>query len=183
MLSWTSLRGPIGRTRASRLITEDCWVAGVISQLPAVAAGSWVDVRRDFAGEHSGGEIEFLAKVGLKAADHKILNEVGGSRNDHRNAATVQDLATWTQSYPRKKTKTYFTRNDEKLGEVPHFKSKASWKVVYTDNSLEFGKVCEDLQWNHCPSTRSETNGISERAVGGVKESTSMIHLQSVLDE
>ena len=102
MLSWTSLRGPIGRTLASRLITKDCWVAGVISQLRAVAAGSWVDVRRDFAGEHSGGEIEFVAKVGSKAADHKILNEGGESRNDHRNAATVQDLATWTQSYPRK---------------------------------------------------------------------------------
>ena len=182
MLSWTSLRGPIGRTRASRLITKDCWVAGVISQLPAVAAGSWVDVRRDFAGEHSGGEIEFLAKVGSKAADHKILNE-GVSRAMITGMRRL--CKTWQHGHKvtRAKPKTYFTRNDEKLGEVHHFKSKASWKVVYTDNSLEFGKVCEDLQWNHCPSTRSETNGISERAVRGVKESTSMIHLQSVLDE
>ena len=40
-------------------------------------------------------------------------------------------------------------------------------KVIYTDNSLEFGKACEDLSWNHCTSTphRSETNGIAERAV------------------
>ena len=39
-------------------------------------------------------------------------------------------------------------------------------KVIYTDNSLEFGKACEDLSWNHCTSTphRSETNGIAERA-------------------
>ena len=22
-------------------------------------------------------------------------------------------------------------------------------KVIYTDNSLEFGKACEDLSWNH----------------------------------
>ena len=37
-------------------------------------------------------------------------------------------------------------------------------KVIYTDNSLEFGKACEDLYWNHCTSTshRSETNGIAE---------------------
>ena len=63
MLLWTSLRGPIGGARASRLITKDCWVAGVISQLRAVAAGSWDDVRRDFAGEHSGGEIEFCETV------------------------------------------------------------------------------------------------------------------------
>ena len=40
-------------------------------------------------------------------------------------------------------------------------------KVTYTDNSLEFGKACEDLSWNHIASTphRSETNGIAERAV------------------
>ena len=54
-------------------------------------------------------------------------------------------------------------------------------KVIYTDNSLEFGKVCEDLSWNHCTSTphRSETNGIAERAVRRVKEGTSAVLLQS----
>ena len=58
-------------------------------------------------------------------------------------------------------------------------------KVIYTDNSLEFGKVCEDLPWNHCTSTphRSETNGIAERAVRRVKEGSSAVLLQSALDE
>ena len=59
-------------------------------------------------------------------------------------------------------------------------------KVIYTDNSLEFGgKACEDLSWNHCMSTpqRSETNGIAERAVRRVKEGTSAVLLQSGLDE
>ena len=58
-------------------------------------------------------------------------------------------------------------------------------KVIYTDNSLEFGKACEDLSWNHCSSTphRSETNGIAERAVRRVKEGTSAVLLQSGLDE
>ena len=58
-------------------------------------------------------------------------------------------------------------------------------KVIYTDNSLEFGKACEDLSWNHCTSTphRSETNGIAERAVPRVKEGTSAVLLQSGLDE
>ena len=48
-------------------------------------------------------------------------------------------------------------------------------EVIYTDNSLEFGKACEDLSWNHCTSTphRSETNGIAEIAVRRVKEGTS----------
>ena len=58
-------------------------------------------------------------------------------------------------------------------------------KVIYTDNSLEFGKACEDLSWNHCTSTahRSETHGIAERAVRRVKEGTSAVLLQSGLDE
>ena len=58
-------------------------------------------------------------------------------------------------------------------------------KVIYTDNSLEFGKACEDLSWNHCTSTphRSETNGIAKRAVRRVKEGTSAVLLQSGLDE
>ena len=57
--------------------------------------------------------------------------------------------------------------------------------VIYTDNSLEFGKACEDLSWNHCTSTphRSETNGIAERAVRRVKEGTSAVLLQSGLNE
>ena len=50
-------------------------------------------------------------------------------------------------------------------------------KVIYTDNSLEFG--------NNCTSTphRSETNGIAERAVCRVKEGTSAVLLQSGLNE
>ena len=37
-------------------------------------------------------------------------------------------------------------------------------KVIYTDNSQEFGKACEELTWNHSSSTphRSETNGIAQ---------------------
>ena len=58
-------------------------------------------------------------------------------------------------------------------------------KVIYTDNSLEFGKACEDLSWNHCTSTphRSERNGIAERAVRRVKEGTSVALLQSGLEK
>ena len=57
-------------------------------------------------------------------------------------------------------------------------------KVMYTDTSLEFGKACEELSWNHCTSTphRSETNGIAERAGRRVKEGTSAVLLQSGLD-
>ena len=68
---------------------------------------------------------------------------------------------------------------------------KSSWsrrgkpKVIYIDNSMEFGKSCEDLSWDHSTSTsyRSETNGIAERAVRRIKEGTSAVLLQSGLDE
>ena len=62
---------------------------------------------------------------------------------------------------------------------------KASFKIIYMDNSLVFGEACGDLQWNHCMSTRHrfETHGIAEEAVRRVKEGTSAILLQSGLDE
>ena len=58
-------------------------------------------------------------------------------------------------------------------------------KVIYTDNSSEFGKACEVLSQNHCTSTphRSETHGSAERAVRRVKDGTSAVLLQSGLNE
>ena len=104
------------------------------------------------------------------------------TRNNHRYAVVVQDLDTqWIQSYPcRTKTSQETQRNLQKFLE-PNRKPK----VIYTDNSLEFGKVCEDLSWNHCTSTphRSETNAIDERAVRRVKEGTSAVLSQSGLDK
>ena len=45
-------------------------------------------------------------------------------------------------------------------------------KVIHTYNLLEFGKYCEELSWNHRTTSfhRSETSGIAERAVRGIKE-------------
>ena len=76
-----------------------------------------------------------------------------------------------------------FTGNTKELAKVPGARQES--KSHLTDNSLEFGKACEDLSWNHCTSTphRSETNGIAERAVRRVKEGTSAVLLQSGLNE
>ena len=118
----------------------------------------------------------------LITADPKVLSEGCESRNNHRYAVVVQDLATqWIQSYPCKnKTSQETQRSLQKFLE-PDRKPK----VIYTDNYLKFGKACEDLSWNHCTSTphRSETNGIAERAVRRVKEGTSAVLLQSGLNE
>ena len=68
--------------------------------------------------------------------------------------------------------------------EEPNLEPTRKPKVIFTDNSLVFGKSCEELSWNHCTSTphRSETNGITERAVRRVKEETYAVLLQSGLD-
>ena len=118
----------------------------------------------------------------LITADHKVLSDNCESRNNHRYAVVVQDLATqWIQAYPCK-TKTS-QETEKSLRKLLDPLQKP--KVTYTDDSLEFGKSCEDLSWNHCTSTplRSETNGIAERAVRRVKEGTSAVLLQSGLNE
>ena len=76
-----------------------------------------------------------------------------------------------------------FTRNPGSLQKF--LEPERNPKVIYTDNSLKFGKACEDLSRNHCTSTphRSETNGFAERAVRRVKEGTSAVLLQSGLNE
>ena len=117
----------------------------------------------------------------LITADHKALSEGCESRNNHRYAVVVYLATQWIQSYPfKKKTSQKTQRSLQKFLE-PNRKPKA----ICTDSSLEFGKACEDLSWNHCASTphRLETNGIAERAVRRVKEGTSAVLLQSGLDE
>ena len=94
----------------------------------------------------------------------------------------VQDFATqWIQAHPCKTKASQETQRSLQKFLEPDRKPK----VIKSDNSLEFGKACEDLSWNHCTSTphRSETNGIAERAVRRVKEVTSAVFLQSGLNE
>ena len=111
----------------------------------------------------------------LLTADHKVLSEGCESRNNHRYAVVVQDLATqWIQSYPCKtKTSQETERSLQKFLE-----SNRKPKVIYTDNSLEFGNACEDLSWNNCMSTphRPQTSG-------DCWEGSSAVLLQSGLDE
>ena len=89
---------------------------------------------------------EALPRAKKMTADHKVLNEGCESRDNHRYAVVVQDLATqWIQSYPCK-TKTSQENGKEfaKFLEASH-----KPKVICTDNSLECGKSCEDLSRNH----------------------------------
>ena len=118
----------------------------------------------------------------LITADHKVLSEGYESRDNHRYPVVVQDLATrWIQSFSCEAKNFQETEKSVQKFLEPTWKPK----VIYTDNSLEFGKACENLSWNHCTSTphRSGTHGIAERAVRRVKEGTSAVLLPSGLDE
>ena len=115
-------------------------------------------------------------------ADRKVLSEGCESPHTHRYAVVVQDLATqWIQAYPCKTKTSQETQKSLQKFLEPTRKPK----VIYTDNSLEFGKACEELTWNHCTSTphRSETKGIAVRAVHRIEEGTSAVLLLSGLDE
>ena len=80
----------------------------------------------------------------LITADHKVLSQNCESRSNHQYAFVVQDLATqWLQSCDTKSSQE--TERSLRTFLDPSEKPK----VIYTDNSLEFGKVCEELSWNH----------------------------------
>ena len=81
----------------------------------------------------NGGAVPRAESFGdLITADHKVLSENCESRNNHRYAIVVQDLAThWIQAYPCKtKTSQETQRSLQKFLE-PDGKPK----VIYTDNS------------------------------------------------
>ena len=86
------------------------------------------------------------------------------------------ETSQWMRSYPCKSKTSQETQKSLQKFLEPDRKPK----VIYTDNSLEFGKACEELAWNQCTSTPhiSETNGVAERAVRRMKEGTSAVLLR-----
>ena len=100
----------------------------------------------------------------LIAADHKVLSKGCESRNNHRYAVVVQDLATQWIHLNQCQTET----SQEKERSLRKFlEPSENPKVIDADNSLKFGKACvQDLSGNHCTSTprRSETIGVVEKA-------------------
>ena len=123
---------------------------------------------------HIGGALHRAENFGdLTTAERKVLNEGCESRDNHRCAAVVPDLATrWIQSRPCKTKSSHETTKSL----LKFLEPSQARKVVYADNLMEFGRACEVLSWNH------RTSSIAERAVRRVKESTSAVLLQSGLD-
>ena len=85
----------------------------------------------------------------LITADHKVLSDNCESRNNHRFAI----VGTWPPNgSSRVRAKQKLLRK-HKRSLQKFLEPDRKREVIYTDNSLEFGKACEDLSWNHCTST------------------------------
>ena len=120
-----------------------------------------------------------LKKFGdLITADHKVLSDNCESRNNHRYAVVVQDLAH-SMDPGVSVQKQDFTRNPEKLAKVP---GTQVMKLTIPWNLAKPVKIFPGIiaRLHH---TDQKTNGIAERAVRRVKEGTSAVLLQSGLNE
>ena len=140
---------------------------------------TWAPCRR----RNSGG-VPRAANFGdLITADHKVLCDNCESRNNHRYAVVVQDLATqWIQAYPCKNKN--FTGNTEKL-------CKSSWSPTGILKSFAL-----TIPWNlaklvkifpgiiaRLHHTDQKQMGLLKEPVRRVKEGTSAVLLQSGLNE
>ena len=120
----------------------------------------------------------------LITADHKVLSDNCESRNNHRYAVVVQDLATqWIQAYPCKtKTSQETQRSLQKF--LEHDRKP---KVTYTNNSLEFGKACEDLleslyvdttqignKW-YCRKSSTQSKGRHLRCIAAIRSKRKLV--------
>ena len=133
--------------------------------------------------EHKGDDLPIPQKFGdAITCDHKILNEDQEDAEEQHNIFVILDRYTqFLQAYAAKQksaeeTKKAFQRYFEPNQEPTH---------VYSDNSKEIKKACDDLGYTHDTSTphRSETNGVAERAVRRVKEGTACVLTQSGFTE
>ena len=90
----------------------------------------------------TGEAVPRAGKIGdLMTADHKVLSDTCESRNNHRYAVVVQDLATqWIQAYPCKtKTSQETQRSLQKFLE-PDRKPK-SFTLTIPWNSAKLVKI------------------------------------------
>ena len=113
------------------------------------------------------GSIRRAEKFGdLITADHRVLNEGSESRNNHRYAAVVQDLANqWIQSVPFKNIILLRTRIRKRRRRVysRHKSQKLSIRTIYENlaNPVKnYHGIIEKTTLH-----RSKTSGIAERAL------------------
>ena len=106
----------------------------------------------------------------LITADHKVFNEEGESRNDHRYAVVVQDLANLIHA-----TRLHRRRTRVSEGRAAKAEVKLFWDLAYLVKIYHGIIVCQHF----IDPRRME---VAERALRLIKEGTSVVMLQSDLD-
>ena len=97
------------------------------------------------------------------------------------NLETITDTQSWYKISNTVDINSYVPKPKllrRRKGGCESFSNRLnSRKSFQLDNSVEFGKSCEEFSWNLCTSTphRSETNGIAERTVRRIQERTSVL--------
>ena len=129
--SWSILRAHTQETVRSCVKT----VFKLISPKTEIARSvRGLKIRRVPCRRRNGGAVLRAEHFGdLTTADHKVLSDNCESRNNHRSAVVVQNLAAqWIQAYPCKNKN--FTRNPEKLAKVfgtrEEAKSHLHWQFL-----------------------------------------------------
>ena len=113
-------------------------------------------------------------------SNHKVLSEGCESRNNHRYAVVVQDLASqWIQSYP-----CDLSGNREELTKVfgadVETKSHLHWQVLR--NSAKLVKIFHGVTVRQHLNVQKQMGLVRER-YAGLRKGTSAVLLQSGLDE
>ena len=120
---------------------------------------TWAPCRR-----RNGGAVPRAEHFGdLITADHKVLSDICESRNNHRYAVVVQDLATqWIQSYPCKTETSQETQRSLQKFLEP----ERNPKVIYTDSSLEYSAKLVKIS----PGIIARQHQTDRRRMGLLKE-------------
>ena len=133
--------------------------------------------------EHKGDDLPIPQKFGdAITCDHKILNEDQEDAEEQHNIFVILDrYSQFLQAYAAKQKST----EETKKAFQRYFEPNQEPEHVYSDNSKEIKKACDELGYTHDTSTphRSETNGVAERAVRRVREGTAAVLTQSGFTE
>ena len=152
------------------------------SRRTEIATSAWGPKQEGLFAENALVQPYFKQKM-LVIQSQQITKFLVKDVNLETNIGLLSWYKTWQLSgsnlYPCKNKN--LSDNGEELTKV--LRGDEEPKVMYTDNSVEFGRSCEELSWNPPTPHSSEINGIAERAVRRIKEGTSAGLLQSGLDE
>ena len=132
----------------------------------------------------NGGAVPRAENFGdLITADHKVLSDNCESRNNHRYAVVVQDLATHGSRHIRAKQNHHRKLNGACKSSWSRIGSRKSFTLTIPWNLAKPVKIFPGIIARRHHTDQKQMGWIAERALCRVKEGTPAVLLQSGLDE